>query len=57
MKNRYFKVCELCGATLDPNEKCTCVKERKEAKEKAEIDKKVSATLKILSFGRKGKKK
>lgn len=56
MGKQYFKICELCGATLDPNEKCTCIKEAKEEKERAEIDKKVAATLKIFSFGRKKKK-
>ena len=24
MKHNYFKVCELCGAHLDPGEKCDC---------------------------------
>lgn len=31
MKNNYFDTCELCGATLDPGEKCNCKEE--EAKE------------------------
>lgn len=27
----YFKKCEICGANLDPGEKCTCEQERKQA--------------------------
>ncbi len=56
MAKQYFKICELCGATLDPNEKCTCIQEAKEEQQRAEIDKKVAATLKIFSFGKKGKR-
>ena len=27
----YFKVCEYCGAALDPGERCDCRKAKKEA--------------------------
>lgn len=23
-KNHYYDICEICGATLDPGEKCDC---------------------------------
>lgn len=29
MKHDYFKVCEWCGAHLDPGEKCDCEKEKR----------------------------
>lgn len=30
----YFDVCEHCGATLDPGEKCTCDKDIEDYKNK-----------------------
>lgn len=27
MKRRFYDVCPICGATLDPGEKCNCEKE------------------------------
>lgn len=27
-KSRYYKVCPVCGCTLDPGEKCECEKEQ-----------------------------
>ena len=24
MRRRYYRVCEKCGSSLDPGEKCTC---------------------------------
>ena len=56
MGKQYFNICELCGATLDPNEKCTCVEEAKEKQEQAEIENKVSAFLKMLSYGKGGRR-
>ncbi len=55
MKNKYYKTCEICGANLDPNEKCTCQQEAKEEKERAEINKKVSAITQFLAIGRSAK--
>lgn len=55
MKNKYYKTCEICGANLDPNEICTCLQDAKEEKECADINKKVSATVKLLSVGKRGK--
>lgn len=28
MKKNYFKICEYCGGTLDPGEKCDCRKQK-----------------------------
>lgn len=30
----YFDICEHCGATLDPGERCTCEKEIEKYKNK-----------------------
>jgi len=30
MKHTYFKVCEYCGAHLDPAEKCDCEEARRD---------------------------
>lgn len=29
MKHTYYNTCPICGANLDPGEKCTCTAERK----------------------------
>ena len=29
MKHTYYSTCPICGANLDPGEKCTCTAERK----------------------------
>lgn len=29
MKHTYFRTCPVCGANLDPGEKCTCTAEPK----------------------------
>ena len=28
MKNTYYHTCKYCGASLDPGEKCDCMKEQ-----------------------------
>ena len=47
----YFDICEHCGATLDPGEKCTCEKETEIYKSKlsklVEIDKSGQISLKV----------
>lgn len=46
----YFRTCEICGATLDPNEKCTDCAEQinttviNQFKEKFEDDVKIYGT-------------
>ena len=32
MKQHFFKVCEHCGARLDPGERCDCRKAKAEAR-------------------------
>lgn len=29
MKHTYYSICPICGANLDPGEKCTCTAEQK----------------------------
>ena len=29
MKHTYYSTCPICGANLDPGEKCTCTAEQK----------------------------
>lgn len=50
----YYNICDLCGATLDPGEKCTCTEEKRQAELKADVEKMVNATIKI--FGNSPKK-
>ena len=44
----YYKVCEKCGATLDPGEKCTCEREYREEQEHKELQRKVEFTKNIV---------
>lgn len=53
----YYKVCDLCGATLDPGEKCTCVEDAKRERVAAEIQKKVQATMALVLAGKRGNKR
>lgn len=53
MKNRYYKVCEICGSNLDPGEKCTCLKEKKEQEDEKAIKQKVNAFLHLSKLGGK----
>ncbi len=32
----YYSVCEICGANLDPGERCDCEEEREREHEEAE---------------------
>lgn len=52
----YYKICEKCGASLDPGEKCTCEEEKREEAEKKKIDKMVEFTQAFLKMG-SGKKR
>lgn len=36
--NKYYWTCPLCGANLDPGERCDCEEEEKEVKEDGEED-------------------
>ena len=53
----YYNICELCGATLDPNEKCTCLQEKKEAEEQKKTDKMIAFTFELLQRSKRRKKK
>ena len=47
-KMPYYKICEKCGATLDPGEKCTCEREHREEQEQKELQRKVEFTKNIV---------
>ncbi len=34
----YYYVCKYCGSNLDPGEKCDCMEQQEEKKEKSPID-------------------
>lgn len=34
MRHRYGPICEVCGARLDPGERCDCAAEREKVKAK-----------------------
>lgn len=53
----YYKVCEKCGATLDPGEKCTCEREYREEQEEKELRKKVEFTKILLNHSKRRKKR
>ena len=53
----YYKVCEKCGATLDPGEKCMCEREYREEQEEKELRKKVEFTKILLSKSKRRKKR
>ena len=53
MKNKYYKICEICGSNLDPGEKCTCLKEKKEQEDEKAIKQKVNAFLHLSKLGGK----
>lgn len=52
----YYNVCDLCGATLDPGEKCTCVEDAKRERREAETKKAVAFTMQLLNGPKKRKK-
>ena len=52
----YFKTCSLCGATLDPNEKCTCKADEKRAKDEAKMKQMVNFTKSLLESAKNKKR-
>lgn len=52
----YYNICEKCGATLDPGEKCTCERERKEEQEQKELKRQVEFTKMILKHSKRKRK-
>ncbi len=53
----YYNVCDLCGATLDPGEKCTCVEDAKREAQEAQTKKAVAFTMQLLNSGKKRRTK
>ena len=52
-----YRECDLCGASLDPGEKCTCREEAAEERRKAESKRRASVTAMLTKKAPKGKKK
>lgn len=50
----YYKKCDLCGANLDPGERCTCVEDAKREAQEQQIKRAVNVTMQLLC-GRKRK--
>lgn len=50
MKHTYYSTCPICGANLDPGEKCTCTAERKGSDTMNETDRNgyIDAITKLL---------
>lgn len=50
MRHTYYTTCPICGANLDPGEKCTCTAERKGGDTMNETDRNgyVAAITKLL---------
>ncbi len=51
----YYKTCDICGASLDPGEKCTCEEEAREEALNKEIQKRTSAFIYLNTCGRSQK--
>ncbi len=52
-----FRECELCGATLDPGERCDCREEREAEKRKADAERRASVTSMLMASARGQKKR
>jgi len=52
----YYNVCDLCGANLDPGEKCTCVEDAKREAQEAKTKKAVDFTMQLLMSPKKRRK-
>ena len=53
----YYNTCELCGANLDPGEKCTCVEDAKAEAERKEVKRLADLTLQLMKTGKKRRKR
>lgn len=49
----YYKICDRCGANLDPGEKCTCVEDARREAIAKDIEKKAQATMQLV-LGKRG---
>ena len=52
----YYKTCKLCGASLDPGEKCTCEQDKKQEAIDRDIASRVKTTLMLLNTNKKRRK-
>ena len=52
----YFRTCSLCGATLDPNERCTCEADEKRAEAEAKMKQMVIFTKSLLASAKNKKR-
>ena len=50
-----FGECDICGASLDPGEKCTCVKEAAEQERKEKAQKQAEVLVKLIGLGKRKK--
>ena len=53
MKKQFYNVCSLCGANLDPNEKCSCVKDAQREKTEKEAKKMADVFIKLANIKRR----
>lgn len=44
-----FRECKLCGAALDPGEKCTCREDAEREKRKADAERRASITEMLMA--------
>ena len=52
----YYNVCEICGATLDPGEKRTCVEDVKAEAEHKEIKRRADVFMQLISINNNKRK-
>lgn len=50
-----FRECDICGAYLDPGERCTCREEAAEQKRKEEARKQAEVLTKLIGLGKRKK--
>ena len=51
----YYHKCDLCGANLDPGEKCTCIEDAKREVRDKQVKKAVAVTMQL--FGNSKRKR
>lgn len=50
-----FKECDICGASLDPGERCTCREESADQKRKEDAHKQAEVMTKLIGLGKRKK--
>ena len=53
----YYNICELCGGTLDPGERCDCQERAKELQKEQQLKKSASFVSQLLNNERKRRKR